>query len=224
MGIRIKRSIGWGMPWDQFVELCTAPDKDDVSEWLYDTFGALTDQDLTVDNDVYRALFYGTAEARAPMILQKRLLATQFEDFGRAPGPTGRAEDLFSITWEGDEYKDIIFYPNLQTKSKWYRYDDDMDYVFESVRGEAGEPGECEEGYDIRNFTVYKRYGHYPWSNYIMSHDGTPLQWEHYALLNKRDDWVAGVPSEIRWYLTQHGIMYNEGVNKLRPIVAQWWS
>lgn len=224
MGIRIKRSIGWGMPWTQFVELCSAPDKNNVYEWLDEVFDKLTDEDLTVDDAVYKALFYGDSATRPSMILQKRLLATKFEGFGKEPSPAGRAEDLFTVTWNGDDIAHIVFYPTLAMRAKWYRSDDDMDYAFEAIRGENGEPAESEEGYGARDITVYRRYGHYPWSNYIMDHAGNPLPWEHYALLNKRNDWAPGVPSEIRWYLTQHGIMYNQGVNQLRPIVAQWWS
>jgi hypothetical protein len=224
MGIRIKRSIGWGMPWNQFVELCNAPDKSDASDWLYDEFGKLTDQDLTVDDAVHKALCYGDNVVQPPIIIQKRLLATKYDEFGKPPSPAGRAEDLFTLTWSGDDIEHIIFYPAIYRRKDWYRSDDDMDYAFEAVRGEQGEPAESEEGYGARNITVYRRYGHYPWSNYIMDHDGNPLPWDHYALLNKRDDWVPGIPSEIRWYLTQFDIMYNQGVNQLRPIVAQWWS
>ena len=220
MGYRIKRSIGWGMPWAQFVEQCRAPDTNDISEWLYDTFNALTDEDLTIDPKLYRALF---CDDGASFVFQKRLLATDYEDL-KTTSKIDRAENLFSITFDGDDYGDIVFYPNLCFRKRWYRSDDDMDYAFESIRGDQGEPGESEEGFGPRNFTVYKTFGHYPWANYIMDHNGKTVPWEHYQLLRRRDDWAPGIPTEIRWYLTQHGIMFNEGVNQLRPIVTQWWS
>lgn len=224
MGYRIKRSIGWGMPWDTFVKVCQAPDKTDVSEWMYDLFGKLTDEDLTIDDKLYRALFYGNDEDRDPIIFQKRLLALSYDHRDKEPQPVGRAGDLYSISFDGDDYSDIIFYPNLIFEKRWHRRDDDMDYAFEAVRGDDGNPCETVDGGEPRNFTVYKRYGHYPWANHIMDHNGKSLKWEHYALLNQRNDWVPGVPTEIRWYLTQHGVMFNEGVNQLRPIVSQWWS
>ena len=152
MGYRIKRSIGWGMPWTKFVGYCRTPDTTNTSEWLYDTFNALTDKDLTIDPKLYRALF---CDDGASFVFQKRLLAKDYEDI-KTKTATGRAEDLFSITYNGDDYSDIVFYPNLT--------------------------------------------------------------------LRRRDDWLPGIPTEIRWYLTQHGIMFDEGVNQLRPIVTQWWS
>jgi hypothetical protein len=225
MGIRIKRSIGWGMPWAQFVELCNAPDKNDVSEWLYDTFHNLKDKDLIADSKVYSALINGDAVRYAPSILQKRLLAKKFTMKINESVELGSAVDLFDTVYNGgDDNIAIIFYPSLHYRSKWYRSDDDIDYAFESVRGDNGEPAYSEEGYSARDFVVYKRYGHYPYSNYITTLDGTPVEWDHYALLNKRDDWIAAVPGEIRWYLTQHDILDFTAVNQLRPIVAQWWS
>jgi hypothetical protein len=35
---------------------------------------------------------------------------------------------------------------------------------------------------------------------------------------------VGAVPGEIRWYMTKHRILTNEGVNELRPVLAQWWT
>lgn len=213
MSYRIHRAMGWGMPHSQFKELCLI-NEDEHDDGIYDVFGKLTDEDLTVDDKLYRALFYGDGLKPYP-IFQKRLLTTEF-DTRDNPSPTGRAEDLFEWICTPDETLAILFFPNLLQRKKWYRWDDDLDYAFEAQRGE-------DEGAP-RDFIKYTRFGHYPWANELMDHDGNPLAWQHYTVLGRRDDWLPAVPSEIRWYLTQHGIMNQSGVNQLRPMIAQWWS
>lgn len=220
MSYRIHRGMGWGMPIARFDELCQLPkDEDGATESLYKAFSRLTDEDLTVDDKIYRALFYGDGLKPYP-ILQKRLLATGYDTYGVDPSPAGRATDLFEFVSTPDETTDVIFFPNLYHRSKWYRWGDDLDYAFERFRdGDANEALRA-----IRDFIRYTKFGHYPWTNDLMDHDGNPLEWQHYTLLDKRDDWLPAVPSEIRWYLTQHGIMDHAGVNELRPLIAQWWS
>lgn len=215
MSYRIHRAMGWGMPIDQFDRLCLLGiDEDGVTESLHQAFSKLTDADLTVDDMMYRALFYADGPKPYP-IFQKRLLATEF-DTRDNPSPAGRAADLFECIWTGDETLAVLFYPNLLQRKRWHRWDDDLDYAFEAQRGE-------DEGAP-RDFIRYTKFGHYPWSNELMTHDGDHLPWEHYVLLDRRTDWLPAVPSEIRWYLTQHGILDRAGVNHLRPMVAQWWS
>lgn len=215
MSYRIHRGMGWGMPLARFEELCQLPkDEDGATESLYSAFCRLSDEDLTVEDKLYRALFYGDGLKPYP-ILQKRLLATGYDTYGVDPTPAGRATDLYTFVSTPDETTDVMFFPNLWYHSKWYRWDDDLDYAFERHRDDEGIP---------RDFTKYVRFGHYPWQNSITDTDGNPIEWTHYSLLEKRDDWIPAVPSEIRWYLTQHSILDNAGVNELRPLIAQWWS
>lgn len=217
MSYRIHRGMGWGMSIARFDELCQLPkDEDGVTESLHTAFTRLSDEDLTVDDKIYRALFYGDGLKPYP-ILQKRLLATGYDTYGVDPSPAGRATDLYTFVSTPDETTDVMFFPNLWYHSKWYRWDDDLDYAFERYRDDDNDGSP-------RDFTKYVRFGHYPWQNSLMDCNGDPCEWQHYTLLNKRDDWLPAVPSEIRWYLTQHGIMDHAGVNELRPLVAQWWS
>lgn len=218
MSYRIHRAMGWGMPYGRFAELTTIRRRLMDGETLYGTFDRLRDEDLTVDDKLYRALFYGPGQKPYP-IFQKRLLATGFDEHGKKPSKAGKASDLFTYVSTPDETTDIIFFPNLWYRSKWYRWDDDLDCVFEQHRN-TGDDNLDEP----RDFTTYTEFGHYPWTNSIMSMDGDPIAWDHYTLLKRRDDWLPAVPSEIRWYLTQHGILDREGVNQLRPVIAQWWS
>lgn len=210
--------MGWGMPYKQFEELCLVKDEDGSGEAVYSVLNKLTDDDLTVDDKLYRALFYGEGLTPYP-IFQKRLLATDYDVFGKEPSKAGNAADLFAAVSTPDETTDIIFFPNLWYRSKWFRWDDDLDYAFEQHRN-TGDDNLDEP----RDFTTYTEFGPYPWTNSLMSIDGDPIAWDHYTLLKRRSDWLPAVPSEIRWYLTQFGIMDRDGVNQLRPMIAQWWS
>ena len=207
--------MGWGMPFERFSEMCLIKHDGGAYHALDEVFGQLEDADLTVDDKLYRSLFYGEGRKPRP-ILQKRLLATRYDANGQEPSPAGLGTDLYTTVTTPDETTDIIFFPNLRYRKKWCRWDDDLDYVFEQYRdGIDSEP---------RDFTVYGSFGHYPWTNELSDLDGNPIPWEDHTALANRTDWMPAVPTEIRWYLTQHGILFNDGVNQLRPVVAQWWS
>jgi hypothetical protein len=64
-----------------------------------------------------------------------------------------------------------------------------------------------------------------------MATDGTPVDGQdivNFAFedvpLTDEHEIVGAVPGEIRWYMTKHRILTNEGVNELRPVLAQWWT
>ena len=215
MSYRINRAIGYGMPFSQFEELCILPRGNaDVSDVLYETFKNLYDADLTVDDKIYRALFYGDG-LKPSTILDPKLLNLEFRGT-----EIGHAIELFELVSTPDETTDIIFFPNLNFRRRWYRTDDDIDFAFERFR-------DSPDGADTepQDYTKYVKFGHYPFTNDIMDYNGNPLKWDHYmSTLHSRDDWLPGIPSEIRWYLTQFGVMLNEGVNQLRPVFAQWWN
>lgn len=217
MSYRIHRAMGWGMPYTQFEELCLVKDEDGSGEAVYSVLSKLTDADLTVDDRVYRALFYADGIKPYP-IIQKRLLATKYDGHSLPLSPAGAPADLFEIISTPDETTDIIFFPNLYYRDKWFRWDNELDYAFEKIR----DPDEDKCG--PRDFTTYTKFGHYPWTNDLMDVNGIPVAWDHFTNLSKRQDWLPAVPSEIRWYLTQFDIMDNQGVNQLRPLIAQWWS
>lgn len=230
MSYRIYRAMGWGMPYERFKNISFIPDDDD----LYDHFSKLTDQNLTVDDKIYRALFYGDGPRSFP-IIQKRLLATGYDD-GNTRTPAGPATDLFATVSTPDDTTDVIFFPNLYYRKKWYRWDNELDYSFELYRSEADDYSWKESQQSKRtvldsnidngprDFTKYVSFGHYPWTNSIMDLSGNPLPWnDNYCNLNTIE-WLPDIPSEIRWYLTQYGVLDQKGVNMLRPIVAQWWS
>ena len=223
MSYRIHRAMGWGMPWDQFKSLCLlrSEDEDDVGELLSDKFNSLTDADLTVNRDEQRVIdalsYNGTA--RPSMIMERRLLSRNYTNYGTEPTYIGSADDLYTLVMNPDATTDIIFFPNLNYRKTWYRYSDDMDYMFEQYRDSEDDHGDA----GARDFTRYIKFNPYPFGTYFMNLQGDPIKLEYPNDLKNSTDWAPGVPSEINWYLRRFDILDREGVCQLRPVIAQWW-
>jgi hypothetical protein len=113
---------------------------------------------------------------------------------------TGTFSHLYKEIGNPDYNTDIVFFPGDKFDT-WFRANDDLDYAFELWRYGENEPIEP------RDFVRYLNEGHYPYDNLPRLENGNP-----------------GIPFIIRWYLVNLGIMKDENVNKLRPLIAQWWS
>lgn len=222
MSIRLHRAMGWGMSANQFRELAglNADDSyDSVYEYLEKKFEGVTAKRLTYKPDhVYEALKYREGDARFLPIFQRNLLAKEFEPKENARVPVGHADELCTTIYIGDNLSHVLFYPNLYYKKKWHRTNDDIDYAFE-VSTEVG----CQDEPNLRDYVKILKFGHYPWTNSLMDKEGEPLKWDLYSNLNRRNDWLPAVPTEIRWYLTELEILDNKAVNELRPMAAQYW-
>lgn len=224
MSYRISRAMGYGMPWTRFEELCKlTPDADyGLSEALRDCFHGLTDEQMTVPEDVSSDLFDGPR----PSIIERRLLSTTFTSFGKDGFVLGHPNDLYDSISIDDETSHVIFFPNLYYAAKWCRFDDDLDHAFEAWcrDPDASDSGKRGQQAEPRDFVVYTGYGHYPWNGDLMLADGTPVPWERFCIVEQHPEWLPAVPSEIRWYLTTLGVLDDAGINELRPLIAQWWG
>ncbi|MBO6507374.1 MAG: hypothetical protein JJ979_02625 [Roseibium sp.] len=217
MSVRLHRAIGYGVPWHRFEELTTL-DCEAHETWdkLNKVFETATDELLTVASEDRKNSWTGP---NVP-IIEKRLLAKNYTDRDRKEAELGKAEDLVCVIDDSCETLGVIFFPNLYYRKRWYRYDDDLDYAFERWR----EGTDRSEHSDPRQFVNYVDYGHYPFTNSLMTEDGTPHEWLPFWELRERPDLLPAVPSEIRWYLKKLNVMDDAGVNQLRPVVAQWWG
>lgn len=213
MGIRIHRAMGYGMPWHQFQQQSTLG-ANDTHNKLWEIFDAAKSPQLTVPEEIRKKSF----SLDGSPIFEPYILAKSFTDFGRRPDvELGVASDLFFTTGY-DDIEHIGFLPDLTYRDKWYRYNDDLDYFSEQYREDS------EGQADMREFVTYTRFGPYPFSNDLMAADGSRVPWDHHVNLRKRTDWAPAVPASIRWYLKTLGVMDDEGVNQLRPLIAQWWA
>lgn len=225
MSTRIHRAMGWGMPWDAFEEATILDcEAQDTSDRLDQIFSAATDADLTVPEDV-RKHSWNTRGVN--VIVDPRLLALDMEFTDevvdgkrvRVEPELAKASDLYHQAINADRTLAVIFLPNATYAESWVRFDDDLDYAYEQYRNgdNEGEP---------REIVQTMKFNPYPFSNFLMDKDGNPLEWEAYFLLDETypDGWFPAVPSEIRWYLKQLGIMDDAGINKLRPMLVQTWG
>lgn len=223
MGTHIERAMGWGMTWEAFQALTTL-DMSDRKPYednkLYSTFNAATDEMLTVPK-AERGW-----EAPGLAMVELRLLSQTFTDYGRREAKIGRAEELFSAVGS-DDTTHVLFYPSLLQRQRWYRRNDDLDYAFEQARHlfDESAPDGLGEVRDPRNFVAFPKFGFYPWANDLMDKlTGEHVPWDHFTLLEQRTDWAPAVPKEIRWYLKKLNVMDDNGINQLRPMIAQWWD
>jgi hypothetical protein len=197
MGIRIHTVIGWGIEASVFNKISTVvlPDEcEDINEYLYNVFSDCT------------RLIVPQSERKGgeTIIITSNLLSK--EGNGRSTEFVDDANSLFrEISNVDGENRHYVFMPNAYYAEKWFRYDDSIDYSF--ARWANGNQHNSEP--DIEDYIKYVPQAHYPWTNDrdVLNPDAIPV-----------------IPSEIRWYLKHLGIMDDEGIDLLRPIVARWWT
>jgi hypothetical protein len=227
MSIRIHRVVGWAMPWGAFKRrtplAAKTTDKaakkpiEDISETLDATFNALSEADLTVPIQSSEQR-HKNDKTLPPFVVERNLLLASEGD--PATAKRGRPDELYALVMTPSGTSDIVFFPSALYARQWSRVDDTIDYVFEQWRKRSGKRGSQCAPRDIR---VYLEYNPYPWTNYLMNPDGQPIPWRPYWELEKDRAALPAIPSEIRWYLTKHGILDQVGVNALRPFMAQYW-
>ena len=234
MSYKVHRAMGWGIPWKVFCG-ATSLKLDEGGDVLEDAFNAKGK--LIVPEDVMHASWERTPGKPRPLPMLSPFLTSKKFVGSKEPPPDSaleRTSELFVVAWNGDNEMCIIFFPNVSERQKWYRYDNDMDYLFEQWRKDFGSRRGGERYNDMsirgrqmapRDDVLYLPYGPYPWGNCLMdATTGEPVEWVPFTEVEKHPEWVPGVPAEIRWYLNHLGILDDSGVNKLRPCIAQWWS
>lgn len=211
MSYRIRRAIGYGMPIKKFDELATLPVHEDGKvESMYKVFASLPASEYVIPKETYQEHFYDKTKN---LIFYQNLLKIN-------DGEVGSPQNLFEYVGNPDYNTDILFFPTLYYRKRWFNYDNYCDYAFEQYR-EGTKRGDQQ---DPRDFVKYIEYGHYPWTNSLMLADGSKVDWDHYTVVEEHPEWLPAVPEEIRWYLKKLNVLDDTGVNELRPILAQWWS
>lgn len=126
--------------------------------------------------------------------------------------------DLCVPVWDADDIKYVIFIPNTVDFREWSRSGDLLDtFEYET------EPN------DMETVIIERQYGFYPYSNYIRdAQTNKPKEWDSSCMGDtngKRPDHIIpDVPPVLRYWLLDTGIMNNEGINALKPIIAKWWA
>jgi hypothetical protein len=223
MGIRLHTAIGWGLTYADFERLCllepTNDDKLDAAQTLIANTPA---SKLEVPKEVWSEAFYGSGPPMFEWALKSATYVRPSPDL-QAYTPDGDPCHLLTSTYVFEPQEGIghvIFFPSCYHGKKWHRHNDDLDYALARWANGSDPEANGDMSTDIR----FVAYGHYPWTNFIMQRDGTPVAWDGPMMLKWRPELVPAVPTEIRWWTKELGILDNTGVNSLRPIVAKWWS
>lgn len=211
--------MAYGMPWHRFEELYMGDcQSHETLDHVLSVLEKADDALLTVDDEFYRDRFYTSG---VPSIWEKRILALSDTDGGRRPTEIGRGEQLMELVWDpadDDDPEYVLFFPSLRHARRWYRRSDTMDLAFDRWRGGTSR----SDFADWETFVKEVPWGHDPFGNYLMLKDGTPEPWTYWRDLVDRDDVVPAPPSEYRFWLPKLGILDDDGVNHLRPLIAQW--
>lgn len=195
MGIRINTAIGWGMPMAAFHGLCRIAG-------LPAPGGP---------GSWYEALEAALAHTADMRMSRWPLPVT---------GPCDTCLDLISLVGY-DDYSDVLLYPSIGEARTWHRRDDDLDYA---LHWGPRSPGDHSTPVDM---VEYLDAPLHPYGHVRMNPDGTearqPVEedqwdWERNPAL------LPGVPRTLRHWTLTSGLLDLEGIARLRPMRAIWWS
>jgi hypothetical protein len=206
MGIRIHKAIGWGLLAQEFKEnIGFEIEDDDLEETLWKKLESITS--LVVPERSVSKIF---AEWRGH-ILETDLLALDFS-FKKPPKKLTNASELHHSISDYDDPTEVQLFLPSGLYTSLHRSDDTLDYVEEThdlTTGQFSEPS-------AYLLTELKQNPH-PWSADFMTATGVPVQ-EPIS----RD--VPRPPAELRWWLTETGILKEGAWKLLRPYYARWWA
>nr|WP_250808555.1 hypothetical protein [Neorhizobium tomejilense] len=218
MSSAFHTTIGWGMPWFEFEALTTLDcEAHDTRNSLEKAFNGSPPDVFEIDDSEYEAAFN-----RAPRAvylttnpLHCNILVHNGDKF-----ILGEPSELFQVinASEDGSGDHVVFYPDCYHARLWQRVDDDIDLALHYYGGSRD--AEIDNGAHVK----YVGFGHGAWKTSLMTEEGRPHEWLPFHELRKRLDIVPRVPLEMRWFLSRLGILDDNGINKLRPLVARWIS
>lgn len=198
MGFRINTAIGWGMPFDRFVDLLELPDPGDPhSDGWYDHLD----------------------EVLAHTECMRGPIGYPFEITGK--GQT--VHDLMKFVGY-DNITDVVLAPTANAARKWHRRDDDIDYAL--IWGPRGprdhEVPENRVEYLSIGFHPYGDLRMDTRGNDVPK----PASDDYEAVYRWEEDksLLPGVPEVMRHWLAKSELLGPKGVAQLRPVRAVWWA
>ena len=210
MGIRIHKAVGWGLTDQQFREnLGFEIEDNDLFETLYDKLNSITE--LVVPERSVSKIF----EDWRGFIAEPNLLATKFGKNKTLQS----ANSLYQSISNYDEPADVhLFLPHGLRESAFFRYDDTLDYIEATHNLQTGEYADDPCEYLLTELAQNP----YPWNSDFMDADGNIID----APFGKYDRTkiFPRPPAELRWWLTEMGILKQDAWKLLRPYYARWWG
>jgi hypothetical protein len=214
MGIRIHKMIGWGMPAKVFEEnVGFEVEDDDFQESLWDKLDSI--KELTMPDKWVDKVF---ADWKG-FVAEPDLLAKTFRLDPEKPCTEflRDASELCQGVSDYDEPVDVhLFLPSGLHYESLYRWDNTLDYVECTHDLSTGKFADDTAAYLLTEL----KQNPYPWNNDFMDEEGKQVQ----------DTWrtkpglVPRPPAELRWWLTETGVLREGAWKLLRPYYARWWG
>jgi hypothetical protein len=114
----------------------------------------------------------------------------------------------------------LLIYPTDSNYASWYRHDDTIDYDHALWAGGYVQ-GACQGMKCTINEVPL---GPYPYNNLLMDIDGKSVDWNDYDTSKDNPDIFPRMPPVLLKLLEQTGALDHEGLLKIRPQHATWWS
>lgn len=214
MGTRIHKAIGWGLTGEQFAEnIGFEIVDDDLEETLCDKLDAI--KTLTVPERSVVKIF----EEWRGFIAQPNLLAKNFYfDDSKPVDHIDSASDLYIPVANFDEPPTLHLFLPSAIHLHLHRRDNTLDYVEATHDLLLGAFVDDPASFH----TVELKQNPYPWNSQFMNAEtGEQVSDPYYG--SKKSNLVPQPPPEIRWWLTETGIIKPDAWKLLRPYYAMWW-
>lgn len=216
MGTRIHKAIGWGLKAAVFAEnIGFEIEDDDLHETLYGKLKSITE--LIVPERSVAKIF----DDWRGFIAEPNLLATTFTSHEPCTSFLPSASDLHIDVANYDEPTDVHLFLPSGINRGLYRYDNTLDYIECTHDLTTGKYARDPSSF----LCVELQQNPHPWNNDWMDKGGAiagvGVVWD---FERERLGLVPRPPAEIRWWLTETGILKPDAWKLLRPYYASWWG
>ena len=214
MGIRIHKAIGWGLTGEQFKEnVGFEIVDDDLGETLSDKLSSI--KTLSMPGRSVVKIF----DEWRGFIAEPNLLATEFvlDKPKRKPKVVRDASDLYLDVCDYDKPTAVHLFLPSALHLGFYRYDNTLDYIEVTHDLTTGEFADDPMSFHV----VELKQNPYPWNHQFM--DPETGEQVDSPFGDEKDGLVPQPPPEVRWWLTESGIIKPDAWKLLRPYYARWW-
>lgn len=215
MGIRIHKAIGWGLTGEQFAEnVGFEIVGGDLNETLWNKLGKI--KKLIVPERSVVKIF----DEWRGFISQPNLLATEFslDQPNKKPQTIADASDLHLSVSNYDEPIALHLFLPSALHLGMHRSDNTLDYIESTHDLETGRFADDPAPF----LTVELKQNPYPWNHQFM--DPVTGEQVNDPFGEEKDTLVPQPPPEVRWWLTETGILKPDAWKLLRPYYARWWA
>lgn len=213
MGTRIHKAVGWGLTNEQFEENIGFEIVDgDLNETLWAKLHSI--KELIVPERSVVKIF----DEWRGVIVEPNLLAAEFRFANPSSKTSGDAHLLYiPVSNHDDPISLHLFLPSALCLGL-HRSDNTLDYIEETHDLTTGKYADNPSDFLV----VELKQNPYPWNSQFMDPETGEQKGSPYP--DERASLVPQPPPEIRWWLTETGVLKPDAWKLLRPYYARWWS